>query len=412
VRDGVRAASKPKPGLSEPTAHGPWGRRPLAERAYAMLPSPIRLVAEEGQGRSDVIPLFYGEGSWPTDPEVVAAGTRALDGGAHFYTPNAGLPELRAAISAYYRDHLDLDIPPSRIIVTGSGMQALALAAQALVNPGDKALVVGPVWPNMPETLKLVGADVEFFRLAPDRQGRWTLDLPALLFAITPDVRVLVFNSPNNPTGWTASNEDLSAIRARARETGTWIISDDVYQRLTFDAPSAPFILAGAHADEQIVSVNSFSKAWSMTGWRLGWLVVPNVVATALEPLTEFNISCVPEFTQTAGVAALKASERIVTELMGRLTAGRAIVSEGLGAMPHVTYAPAEGYFYAFFQVEGLDDSLTTARRLLTEEGVGLAPGVAFGAEGWLRLCYAQEPQILADAMSRLSRFCAGLHRA
>lgn len=383
----------------------------VADRALTMSPSPIRRVAEQAHGRDDIIPLFYGEGCWQTDPEIVAAGTGALSKGAHFYTPNAGLPELRHAIAAYYQDDLGLDIAPERIVVTGSGMQALALAAQALVNTGDRAIVVTPVWPNMPETLKLVGAHIQRFDLTPDARGLWQLDVDALCEAITPEVRVVLFNSPNNPTGWTATAEELSKLRQRARETGTWLIGDDVYQRLTFDTPSAPSILSGATDNDRIVSVNSFSKAWSMTGWRLGWLVVPEPVARTLEPLTEFNISCVAPFTQAAGMVALSHTDRLVAELMARLRSGRSIIADGLGTLSGVRYAPAPGTFYAFFQLEGLDDSYRAAEKLLHAEGLGVAPGVAFGAEGWLRLCFAQEPETLMNAVRALESFLGGAER-
>jgi aspartate/methionine/tyrosine aminotransferase len=280
------------------------------------------------------------------------------------------------------------------------------LAMQALAGAGDEVVVVVPVWPNLTAQPAILGARVTRVPLKP-QGGAWKLDLDALLSAVTPQTKVLLVNAPNNPTGWTLSRTEQEAILAHCRRTGTWIIADEVYERVYFAGACAPSFLDIAEADDRLVVAHSFSKSFLMTGWRLGWLVVPPALIDAMGKLIEFNTSCAPVFVQRAGLAALAGASDFVPGLVGRLKACRDTLLPQLGALPGVEVAVPDGGMYAFFRVDGQDDSLAFAKRLVTEAGLGLAPGVAFGAEaeGWLRWCFAsRRPERLTEGVGRLRR--------
>ena len=378
----------------------------LSERMRTMEASLIREVAEAGMDIPGVIQLWFGEGCWPTPPPVVERAREALSEGCHFYQPNNGLPALREAVAAYHRRIYGCHIDAARVTVTGSGMQALALAAQALLSPGDEAVVVTPTWPNMPGTAELAGARMVFVDIV-ERNGRWTLDSERLLAAVSPATRAVILSTPNNPTGWVMDDADQTRLLEFCRTRGIWIVCDDVYSRLYYGAPHAPLLLAKADPQDLVVSVNSFSKAWSMTGWRLGWIVAPRELTPMLGALTEYNISCMPGFVQEAGVTALEEGEPFIADLMARLAANLDLVADRLSAMPGVRFVRPEGTFYAFFAVEGLTDSVEAAKRLAREARVGLAPGRAFGekGEGCLRLCFARERDDLEEALRRIGTF-------
>jgi aspartate/methionine/tyrosine aminotransferase len=283
------------------------------------------------------------------------------------------------------------------------------LAAQAVVSPGERVVVVTPVWPNVMEIPRILGARVEAVSLEA-AQGKWRLDLDRLLAALTPDTKMLVINSPNNPTGWTLPAEDRAAILARCREYGVWLVADDVYERLTFDGrSSAPSFLELAEDEDRVIGANSFSKAWRMTGWRLGWLVLPPALMAAMGVLLEYNTSCAPDFVQTAAATALSQGEAQVAELRAELAAARDQVLGALRAMPGVEAPEPDGGMYAFFRIAGCTDSVAFAKQLIEAAGVGLAPGVAFGeeGEGWLRWCFAHRPEKNAAGLERLAGFLA-----
>lgn len=389
--------------MSEPTD---WY---ASRRAAELTPSLIRDIAEAGMGMPDVIPLWFGEGCWPSPDIAVEAARAALRDGDHFYQPNSGKPELRAEIADYHRRIYGVDIDPGRITVTVSGMQALALVSQALVDPGDRAVVIGPIWPNIRETLRISGAVLFEHALAP-AGGRWSLDLERLLDDIGTGTRLVFLNSPGNPTGWTITPEDLDAVVEHCRRHRIWLVTDDAYSRLTYGRPYAPNALTRTAPDDLVISVNTFSKAWSMTGWRLGWIVAPPSLEAPLAMLTEFNIAGAPGFVQAAGIAVLRDGEPDVALLQQRLAALRPLVGEHLANVPGVRYFEPEGAFYAFFGVDGMADSVAVAKHILATCGVGLAPGRAFGphGEGHLRLCFAQPAETLTAALERLAGYFAG----
>ena len=378
--------------------------------AIARLPaSKIREVANAGIGRSDVLAFWFGESDEVTPEAVRRAAAQSLNDGETFYAHNLGLPELRQALASYCSAlHGGVDV--ERIAVTSSGVNALMLAMQLLAGAGDEVVAVVPLWPNLTAQAAIMGATVRRVALRP-RQGRWTLDLDALRAAVTPATRVLLLNAPNNPTGWTLSREEQQAILAHCRGTGTWIVADEVYERLHFGAGSAaPSFLDIASDEDRLVVAHSFSKSFLMTGWRLGWLVLPRGHMDAIGKLIEFNTSCAPVFVQRGALAALQLAPDFVPGLVQRLRDCRDRLLPQLAALPGVEVASPPGGMYAFFRVQGRDDSLAFAKQLVQQHGLGLAPGAAFGdeGEGWLRWCFAsRDPQRLDAGVQRLARALA-----
>ncbi|MBC7957848.1 MAG: pyridoxal phosphate-dependent aminotransferase [Cytophagales bacterium] len=369
--------------------------------------SKIREVANAGLGRSDVLAFWFGESDEATPAVVNEAAIASLHAGETFYSHNLGLPELREALATHLSG-LHGPIASERIAVTSSGVSALMIASQLLIGPGDEVVAVVPVWPNITAQPAILGAQVRRVSLQV-RDGAWVLDLPALLAAITPATRAVLINAPNNPTGWTISRAEQQALLAHCRRTGTWIVADEVYERIYFEPgqQAAPSFLDIADQTDRLIVAHSFSKSFLMTGWRLGWLVLPPGLSGDVAKLIEFNTSCAPVFVQRAGLAAVRSADDFVPGLVQRLKICRDTLIPRLAALPGVSVATPRGGMYAFFRVAGEDDSLAFAKRLVEEVGLGLAPGVAFGdeAEGWLRWCFAShDPARLVDGVGRLRR--------
>ncbi|MEI7445611.1 MAG: pyridoxal phosphate-dependent aminotransferase [Burkholderiales bacterium] len=380
----------------------------------ALAASRIREVANAAMGAPDVLAFWFGEPDRPTPAFIVDAARRALDAGDTFYLPNLGLPELREALAAYAsRLHAGSGAPigAGRVAVTSSGVSGLMLAAQALVSPGDRVVAVVPLWPNLTAIAGVLGARIETVALGVDAaRGRWTLDVERLLAALTPDTRLLMINSPGNPTGWVMPPEAVRAVREHCRRHGIWVLSDEAYERLVFDGSDcAPSFLDGADPEDRLVVANTFSKTWQMTGWRLGWLVVPEALAPDVEKLVEFNTSCAPGFVQRAGLAAVRDGEPAARAFQAYVRDGAAALVEALGSLPRVRAVVPDGAMYVLLQVDGESDSLALAKALVRDARLGLAPGVAFGdgGEGFLRWCVARPAATLREGVDRLSRFLA-----
>lgn len=377
--------------------------------AVQTLPSSkIREVANAALGRSDVLAFWFGESDEVTPEAVRRAAADSLMRGETFYSHNLGLPELRQAIAAY-ASALHGPVAEERIAVTSSGVTALMLAMQLLLDPGSEVVAVVPVWPNLTAQPAILGARVTRVPLRP-RAGVWGLDLDELRAAVTPATRVLLVNAPNNPTGWTLTRSEQQALLDHCRSTGTWIVADEVYERVFFagGAPgvAAPSFLDLATPEDRLIVAHSFSKSFLMTGWRLGWLVLPRGAQDDAGKLLEYNSSCAPVFVQRGALAALAMSGDFVPGLIARLQDGRDRLISGLQRLPGVTVASPPGGMYAFFRIEGEDDSLALAKRLVAERGLGLAPGAAFGpeGEGWLRWCFAsRDPARLDAGLERLA---------
>jgi aspartate/methionine/tyrosine aminotransferase len=378
--------------------------------------SRIREVANEGLGRSDVLKFWFGESDEVTPAFIREAAITSLQAGETFYAHNLGLTELRQEIAVYthgLHPQQSTDHWFDRIAVTSGGVNGLMLASQALVDAGDEVVVVTPAWPNLVAQPQIMGANVKTVPLQVVEQGEnvgaWVLDLAALLAAITPATRLLIVNAPNNPTGWTLSRDEQATILAHCRRTGTWLLADEVYERLYYagDSPNAaaPSFLDVAEPEDRLIVAHSFSKSFLMTGWRLGWLVLPKALTHAVGKLIEFNTSCAPVFVQRAAAVALLRGAEVTPALVAHLQTCRDTLVPLLKAVPGVTLAEPKGGMYAFFRLEGHGDCLDTAKRLVREAGLGLAPGSAFGPEaaGWLRWCFAsRDPQRLVQGVARL----------
>lgn len=376
---------------------------PNRPTVQALQPSLIRKLANAAMNRADVIPLWFGEPDKPTPAFIREAAKAAIDEGQTFYQPNLGIPPLREALANYMNDLYSLRLTADNVGVTPSGMTALSLALQCIVAGGDSVLVPSPVWPNLPAAAEILGAQIIRVSLRP-RDDAWRLDLDELFAAAQPNTSALLLNSPNNPTGWMLEDDEQQRILDFCRERDIWLIADEVYARIVYDRAYAPSFADKVNEDDKYLIINSFSKSWAMTGWRLGWLTGPRSLMKTLEMVSEFNFSCIFAPTQIAGITALGEGEAFLRESLLRYRAARDLVAETFAGLPRVVCPLPSGTFYTFFAVDGVTDSFEFARRLLLECGVGLAPGAAFGpqGEGYLRLCYAADLSVLERALEQM----------
>ena len=377
----------------------------IAARAAvrALAASKIRELFNSGLGRTDILPFWVGEPDEPTPEFIRKAGMDSIAAGETFYTHNLGIPELRDALSVYLRG-LHKGFQSQEVVATSAGVNALMLATQLLVDPGERVVEVVPLWPNLQEIPRILGAHVETVALEFSPSG-WSLDLEKLLSALKPGTRALYLTSPNNPTGWTVTREEQRAILEHCRRHGIWIFADDAYERLFYEGNGvAPSFLDLCDAQDRVISTNTFSKTWLMPGWRLGWLVVPPELSADLGKLIEYNTSCAPVFVQRAGVVALKEGEPVIARTVSRFRKARDFLVKELNAIDGVTAAVPSGTMYAFFKVDGVADSLEFCKRLVRDAGLGLAPGSAFGpeGEGFVRWCFAAGEDRLAEGVRRL----------
>jgi aspartate/methionine/tyrosine aminotransferase len=383
--------------------HEPDWRALIRPEIAAIETSGIVEVFDYGRHKQGLIPLWVGEGDLPTPAFIVEAAKASLDRGETFYTYQAGVPQLREAISVHMSAHYGGGLGPERFFVTIGGMHALDIAFKMTVGPGEEALVLSPAWPNFAGALAANGAKAVFVEL--DARPAWRLDPERLRAAITPKTRAILFNSPANPTGYVASREEIVAVLAIAREHGLWIIADEIYGRIVYSGTRAPSFHDVMQPDDKILFVQSLSKNWAMTGWRIGWLEAPAALAPVIENLVQYSTSGVPVPTQRAATAALTQGEPWIAETVARLRQSRDIMVEGLSATGRVELAAPEGAFYLFPKMLGVEDTRALCFRLIDEAGVGAAPGYSFGpgGEGRLRLCFAGAPKQTAEATRRLA---------
>jgi aspartate/methionine/tyrosine aminotransferase len=323
--------------------------------------------------------------------------------GRTFYAPNRGIDELRETVSRYVSDLRGRAVNVDRISITASGVNAIMLVMQSIVDPGDNVVLVTPLWPNCADAVTALGGEARRVPLAATERG-WRLDLDRLFDACDARTRAVFVNSPGNPTGWMATADELRAVLEFCRKRRVWIIADEVYERIVYDRRAAPSLLDIAGPDDPVVAINSFSKSWCMTGWRLGWIVAPPAYGETFGKINEFNMSGATTFVQHAGITAIRDGESLVAEIVAQYRQARDLVTQRLGGMRRVRMTRPEAAFYAFFRVEGMTDSLAFAKDIVSKSGVGLAPGIAFGpeGEGWLRLCFATSARRLSEAMDRL----------
>ncbi|NTE85360.1 pyridoxal phosphate-dependent aminotransferase [Agrobacterium rubi] len=381
----------------------------LSARSLAAPESGIVEVKKYAHARENLLPLWVGEGDLPTPAFIAQAAADALAGGETFYTWQRGIPELREAMSRYYQRHFAADLSSDHFYVTGSGMQAIVLAVQALTSPGDEMIYLTPTWPNIVAAIGVAGAKavpvgIDF------TNGKWDIDVAKLEQAITPKTKALFINTPSNPTGWTATLDNLRDILTLARKHGLWIIADEIYALYHYAGGRAPSFLDIKEDDDRIIFANSFSKNWSMTGWRVGWLVAPPEVGQVIENLIQYSTSGVAQFMQRGAIAALDNGDDFIRQNFVRAAQSRDILCDALIATNRVETLKPDGALYAFLKIDGVTDSRAAAFDIVDKVGVGLAPGTAFGSGGelFLRACFLRNPAQIEDAADRLSRYILG----
>jgi aspartate/methionine/tyrosine aminotransferase len=383
----------------------------VAASALRVPHSRIRELADVAMGMDGVLKLYFGESNLPTPEYIKRAAQKAMADGYTFYTENAGLPTLRKALARYYQELQGVELDPSgEIVITASGVQALNVSIRCVLDPGDEALVLTPAWPNGASNVAMANA-VAIEIAHPLVGDRYQIDFAALEAAVTPRTRMLLYTSPSNPLGWVATVDEQRQLLEFTRRHNLWLVADEVYERLNYTGPTpttpAPTILKLATRDDAVIVVQSFSKMYCMTGWRLGWLVSRRDLCARATQLNEFIISHAPSFAQRAAETALLWGENALCEMLIRLKENRDFCLAALAKMPRVTVPKPDGAFYLFPKIAGVTDSFDFCKRLLMDTHVGLAPGVAFGAggEGSVRICYAAEKQIVQEAMARLALF-------
>ncbi|MBN8533090.1 MAG: pyridoxal phosphate-dependent aminotransferase [Rhizobiales bacterium] len=375
----------------------------LRPEALAAPSSGIVEVFDYGRTRAGLLPLWVGEGDRATPDFIRKAATLSLEQGETFYTYQAGIPPLREAIAAYLSRLYDTSVLPDRIFVTNGGMHALQIAVRLVAGSGDEVIVPTPAWPNFRGALAVAGATTRDVTMRFGNDG-WQLDLADLEAAVTPRTRALCINSPANPTGWTATREELAAMLDLARRHGLWIIADEIYGQFSFDAPRAPSFRDVMSADDRVMFVQTFSKNWAMTGWRIGWLEAPPALSQTIINLIQYSSSGTPVFAQRAGIAALEHGDGFIDEQRDMARVNRDVLMHAFSTEPGIRAAAPPGAFYLFFGIEGASDTRQLAFDLIDHANVGLAPGTAFGSggEGFLRLCYLRKTADIAEAAKRL----------
>ncbi len=353
-----------------------------------------------------VIPLWFGEGDTPTPTFIREAAKRALDAGDTFYVNTRGRVELRTAIKTYLDNLYNIDVHPDRITVPGSAMLGVTIAAQMALQAGDHGLIVSPYWPNIETVFRVTGARISTVRQQETDAG-WSLNATDIIAALEPETRCIYVNSPSNPTGWVMAREQQRTLLDHCRAHGIVLLADEVYHRTVYDSDTAPSFLSIAEDDDPLIVVNGFSKAWAMTGWRIGWMVAPKRLAVQMATLSECFNTGATVFAQAGALAALESGEAVVRDLRAQYATGRQITLDILGSESTIQLTPPVGAFYAFPRIAGLTSSRRFAEQLLARHDVGVAPGYTFGPdnESHIRVCFAQSHQRLTEGLQKLVEF-------
>ena len=366
----------------------------------------IRVIGNLAQEVQEPYKLYFGESDLQTPEFICQAAERAMREGHTFYTPTAGYMELREAIAQKVEDVHGAHYEPQEVICTAGGVMAIAHAMRALVNRGDNVVIVEPFWPVFPSIVTLLSAEARYVALDRNEDG-FVLDLNRVRDVVDDHTRMLIVNSPSNPTGWIISDTEQRALLSLAEEHDFVILSDEVYDRIVFDRPHAQSFASVAPDHEHLVVINSFSKTYNMTGWRLGYALSNAPLTKLMAKMQEFVVSNAPAMVQRAGIVALRDGEPYVREIRERYLRQRALTLEKLRSIQNVSVPEPMGGFYAFPQIEGLKDSLSFAKKLLLETRVGMVPGIAFGeaGNGYLRMCFAASESVLEPALDRFKEF-------
>ncbi|HEY0300361.1 MAG TPA: aminotransferase class I/II-fold pyridoxal phosphate-dependent enzyme [Rhizomicrobium sp.] len=393
---------------------------PIRPAIESLEPNGIGLVAMMALGEPDLIPLWFGESDLVTPAFIRDAAKKALDDGKTFYSASRGITPLREAVRLYHKRTLGVDVDVERISLPGAATLAVVTALQILCDTGDNVVIVSPIWPSIFQAAQMVGTEVRFARLDDDWRAaspRWSLDLDKLFAQCDARTKAIFVNSPGNPTGWIMSRDEQRAVLDFARARGIAIISDEVYGTLVYDGTEhAPSFLQIAGPEDNLFVINSFSKAWAMTGWRIGWLVHPARIAAQLGVMTIANNTGPTSFAQYGAITALSPQgDAFRMEMRERCRVGRDVVQRFIDAQNRIRWIRPEGAFYGYLHMDGLTDSLQFARDLVRKARVGVAPGSAFTTDGpgkhdsFVRICFAQDPALLGEGLARIEKALAGL---
>jgi aspartate aminotransferase len=374
----------------------------------AVVESPLVQIATAAEAMPGSLKLCYGESDLPTPEFICRAAADAAAAGHTFYTHTAGYPELREAIAAKVHALHGVSYRGSEVMSTVGASMAIFTATRVAVGPGDSAVIVAPTYAIFSNAVLMAGAEPRFAPLASEGD-RYRLDLDRVQGAIDATTRLLVVNSPSNPTGWVIAPDEQRALAALAERHDLTILADEVYERLVYDGTVAPSFARVVADKERLIVVNSFSKTYNMTGWRLGWAQSSERVIREMYKAAEFITSNATAAVQQAGIVALRDGEPHVRELQATYARRKAQVMRALQAIPGVSLPEPQGAFYAFPRIDGLTDSSRFAMDLLRETGVALAPGSAFGesGEGHVRFCFAASENVLGQGLARFAEFVA-----
>ncbi|HRG56009.1 MAG TPA: pyridoxal phosphate-dependent aminotransferase [Lacunisphaera sp.] len=391
---------------------------PLSTWARNVSPSPTLAIDAKAKAMlaagEDVCSFAAGEPDFDTPQFIKDAAIDALQGGKTKYAPTPGIEPLRQAIAERYAAEYGYKIAPSQVVVSPGGKYSCFLAILATCNPGDEVIIPAPYWVSYPEMVKLAGATPKFV-LCDDKAG-FKLTPALLQAAITPQTKLLILNSPSNPTGAVYSKAELQALADLCVAHNLYVLADEMYEHLMYDGNQPiNFAMLGAEVEKRTITVAGFSKTYSMTGWRLGTLVAPAPIAKACGELQSQMSSNATTFAQYGALAALKEkakAEAALKEMKVAFDRRRKYLHAELNRIPGITCLLAGGAFYLFPNISsfGLKDTDFCAQ-LLEKEKVAAVPGSSFGAEGYLRLSYATSDDILRKGVERLARFCAALRK-
>jgi len=357
-----------------------------------------------GLQKPGILSLGQGRGDEATPDFIANAAYNAMKNGETFYGPTLGHPKLRAELATYYKNIFNINIPQNRIFVTPSGSAAMHQALSVILGPGDDLVALTPIWKNLIGAVELAGANTIQVPLNDDPNHGWSLDLEKLFAACTPRTRAILITSPSNPTGWCMGHEDIKRVVEFSRQNNIWIISDEVYARCMYGKKHAPSFLEHTHENDLLLTINSFSKSWAMTGWRLGWIVGPTQAADLIQNIAMYENLCPPAFTQFGAIAALKHGEPFLKKQMKLWETNRDLLIKRLAPYENIQIHRPEAAFYGFFKVAGQDDDIAFCRHLIDKAGLSLSPGCSFGkgGKGYVRICYAISTKNFIEALDRL----------
>jgi aspartate aminotransferase len=385
----------------------------VAQRAAALTPSLTLAIDAKAKKLKadgvDVCAFGAGEPDFDTPPYIKDAAAKALQDGFTKYTPSSGTPELRAAIAEKLKSENNIEYKPSQVIVNCGAKHSCYNAIIATCNPGDEVIIPAPFWLSYPEMVKLAGANPVIVPTREENGFKITPD--QFRDAMTPSTRMIIINSPGNPTGSVYTREELHALAEVAMEEDILMLSDEIYEKITYD--NTEFVSLASLSPEiysLTITVNGFSKAYSMTGWRLGYVAAPESIAKAIDSIQSHSTSNPTSFVQKGALAGLKGDQSFIGEMVKAFSERRAYMHERLSKIPGMTCVKPMGAFYMLPNISSFGlDSTTFCTRLLDEQKVAAVPGIAFGSDAHMRLSYACSMDNIQKGLDRIEAFCASL---